>query len=618
MRLFLFIPAVLFVHLLWAQPERWQQGVRYEMDIDMDVKTHRFSGTQRLTYFNHSPDSLDRIFYHLYLNAFQPGSAMDLRSRTISDPDYRVADRILDLKPEEQGYQRVLSLLHNGAPAEYAVEGTILEVKLPRPVMPGDSAVFEMTFESQVPVQIRRNGRDSKEGVAYSMAQWYPKICHYDYQGWHANPYIAREFYGHFGDYDVVIRIDSSYVIGATGYLQNPREIGHGYPRDGGPVQRPAGEKLVWRFHAPKVNDFVWAADPDFLHTTYTRTDGIEIHCFYQKDCPNLEEWLRLPVFMDTAITYLNNRCGQYPYQQYSFIQGGDGGMEYPMATLITGNRSLGSLVGVSVHELVHAWYPMILGTNEALYAWMDEGFSTYFSNEVMNHIRMRGMLPGQKERENPQGPIYAGYVNLVQSGQEEPMSTHADHFQTNYAYGQASYDKGAVFLHQLSYIIGKEKFDRGMLDYFETWKFKHPNVNDFIRVMEKMSGMELDWYREYFVNTTFWPDYAIYSVASAPQNSSKVVLGRIGAMPMPVDVRVVTMEGQTHHYTIPLDIMRGAKTSEEGTNYTVAPDWIWVSPNYELIIGIPPGKIRSIEIDPSLRLADVDRSNNRREAPWN
>lgn len=618
MRFFLFLPAVLFVHLLGAQPERWQQGVRYEMDIDMDVKTHQFSGTQRLTYSNHSPDTLDRVFYHLYLNAFQPGSAMDVRSRTIADPDYRVADRIFSLKPEEQGFQRIISLLQNGLPTRYTVEGTILEVDLARPILPGDSAVFEMSFESQVPVQIRRNGRNNKEGVAYSMAQWYPKICHYDYQGWHANPYIAREFYGHFGDYDVIIRIDSSYVIGATGYLQNPREVGHGYVRDGRPVQRPAGEKLVWRFHAPNVNDFVWAADPDYIHTTYTRTDGIEIHCFYQKDCPNLEEWLRLPAFMDTAITYLNNRCGQYPYEQYSFIQGGDGGMEYPMATLITGNRSLGSLVGVAVHELVHAWYPMILGTNEALYAWMDEGFSSYFSNEVMNHLRVRDMLPGQKERENPQGPIYAGYVNLVQSGQEEPMSTHADHFQTNYAYGQASYDKGAVLLHQLSYIIGKENFDRGMLEYFETWKFKHPNANDFIRVMEKVSGVELDWYKEYFIHTTLWPDYAIQSVAPAAQNNTKVVLGRIGAMPMPVDVQVVTVEGQSHSYTIPLDIMRGSKTGEEGTNYTVAPDWMWVAPAYELIIGIPPGKIKSIEIDPSLRMADVDRANNRKETPWN
>lgn len=618
MRLILLLPAVLLVQILAAQPERWQQRVRYEMDIDMDVNTHQFTGTQRLTYFNNSPDSLDRIFYHLYLNAFQPGSAMDVRSRTVSDPDYRVADRIFNLKPGEQGFQRILSLLHNGDTVKYSVEGTILEVKLDKPVLPGDSAVFEMKFQSQVPVQIRRNGRDNKEGIAYSMAQWYPKICHYDYQGWHANPYIAREFYGNFGDFDVVIRIDSSYVVGATGYLQNPQEIGHGFARSGLPLKRPEGGKLVWRWFAPNVNDFVWAADPDYIHTTYTRTDGIEIHCFYQKDCPNLEEWLRLPVFMDTAFTYLNARCGQYPYRQYSFIQGGDGGMEYPMATLITGNRSLGSLVGVSVHELVHAWYPMILGSNEALYAWMDEGFSTYFSNEVMNHMRALGMFPGQKARENPQGAIYAGYVNLVQSGQEEPMSIHADHFQTNYAYGQAAYDKGAVFLHQLSYVVGSERFQKGMLDYFETWKFKHPNPNDFIRIMEKASGMELDWYREYFVNTTLWPDYGILSVNPAPQNRTSVVLQRIGGMPMPVDVLVTTMEGQTHHYTIPLDIMRGAKTEEAGVNYTVMADWMWVSPTYELLIGIPPGKIRAVEIDPSIRLADADRSNNKKEAPWN
>lgn len=601
-----------------AQPERWQQRVRYEMFIDMDVKTHRFNGQQRLTYYNQSPDSLDKVFYHLYLNAFQPGSAMDVRSRTITDPDHRVLDRISKLAPEEQGYQRILSLSQDGAPLAYTVEGTILEVNLATPISPGDSVVFEMAFESQVPLQIRRNGRDNAEGVAYSMAQWYPKICHYDYQGWHANPYIAREFYGNFGDFDVTIHIDSSYLVGGTGYLQNPQEIGHGYESEGMHVQRPKGGKLSWHFKAPMVNDFVWAADPDFRHTSYQRKDGVMLHFFYKEDGPNQEEWNRLPVCMDSAFSFLNERYGQYPYQQYSFIQGGDGGMEYPMATLITGNRSLGSLVGVSVHEFVHSWFPMVLGTNEALYSWMDEGFTSYVSNETMNYLRSLGMLPGQKPRENPFGPLYAGYVNLVLSGLQEPMSTHADHFQTNYAFGQASYDKGGVFLHQLSYITGLPAFRQGMLDYFHTWKFKHPNPNDFIRVFEKASGIELDWYREYFIGTTLSTDYGIGDLKQASPESSVLVLERIGAMPMPVDVKVITRDGANHYFTIPLDIMRGAKTAEEGIEYALAPDWMWVAPSYELKLPFPVESITSVEIDPSLRMADIDRTNNKKEAPWN
>ena len=178
-------------------------------------------------------------------------------------------------------------------------------------------------------------------------------------------------------------------------------------------------------------------------------------------------------------------------------IQGGDGGMEYPMATLITGERSLGSLVGVSVHELMHSWYQMALGTNESLYAWMDEGFTSWASDEVMNHLRGQGLIPG-RALDDPHASDYQGYVNFAKSGFEEPLITHADHFVTNTAYGIAAYVKGAVFLAQLEYVIGKEAFRKGMLRYYNTWKFKHPNANDFIRVMEKQSGLELDWYREY------------------------------------------------------------------------------------------------------------------------
>ena len=603
-----------------AQHNYWQQQVRYEMDIDFDVNTHQFSGTQRLTYFNQSPDTLDRIFYHLYLNAFQPGSAMDVHSENMPDTDFRVRGRIASLGPHEIGFQKIQSLKQNGRPLTFQVEGTILEVDLAVPIMPGDSAVFDMKFFSQVPIQIRRSGRDNREGVDYSMAQWYPKVCNYDYQGWHANPYIAREFYGVFGQYEVTIHIDKDYVLAATGYLQNPQEIGHGYEDPALPLQSPKGEKLSWHFSAPQVNDFVWAADTDYLHTHMKREDGLTLHFFYLKDGNNLEEWARLPQAIDPVFTYLNERYGAYPYQQFSFIQGGDGGMEYPMATLITGNRSFGSLVGVSVHELLHSWYPMVLGTNESLYAWMDEGFNVYVTQEVMNYLRSIGVFPGQSPRENPMGSIYAGYLNLVRSGLEEPMSTHADHFRTNYAYGQASYDKGAVFLHQLSYVVGMQAFRKGMLEYYETWKFRHPNANDFIRVMEKVSGMELDWYKEYFVQTIFYVDYGINALKPAKSGQGTVLtLERLGVMPMPIDVVVTTLDGKKHLFHIPLDIMRNAKQPEtDEVQWNVAPDWMWVAPRYELNLPFARSSIKNIEIDPSLRLADVDRSDNMKEAPWN
>jgi len=229
MKKFLLFASLFLAVGLNAQSDRWQQHALYDMDIDLDVETNRFTGTQEIKYTNNSPDELDRVYYHLYFNAFQPGSMMDERSRTIADPDKRVGDRISKLSEKEIGYQKVKSLTMNGKACKIYTEGTILEVDLPMAIKPGQTVKLEMEFEAQVPLQVRRTGRDSKEGIRYSMTQWYPKLCEYDYQGWHANPYVGREFYGIWGDFDVKITLDKKYMVGASGELQNKKKIGMGY-----------------------------------------------------------------------------------------------------------------------------------------------------------------------------------------------------------------------------------------------------------------------------------------------------------------------------------------------------------------------------------------------------
>lgn len=597
-----------------SQADRWQQKVEYQMNIDFDVDKDQFTGTQHLVYFNNSPDTLTRVFYHLYFNAFQPGSAMDVRSQTLLDPDPRVGSRIGNLKHNEIGYLKVNKLTMDGKELKYLVEGTILEVALDKPILPKSKVTFEMNFDGQVPVQIRRSGRDNAEGVDYSMAQWYPKMCEYDYQGWHANPYIAREFYGIWGDFDVKITIDKQYVLGGTGYLQNPEEIGHGYLPEGQSPKPSKGNKLTWHFKAPNVHDFMWAADPNYTHTSLKRPDGLTLNFFYLKNERTQDVWAALPKIMDKAFTYINRRYGQYPYQQYSFVQGGDGGMEYPMATLITGNRSLPSLAGVSVHELMHSWYQMILGSNESLYPWMDEGFTDYATQDISNYLAGENLIPNRNKVENPFISTYAGYFRLVSSGDEEPMSTHADHYSTNYAYGSAAYGKGAIFMNQMEYVIGKPALDKALLLYFNTWKFKHPNPNDVIRIMEKVSGLELDWYKEYWVNTTHYIDYGVDAIDSDGKET-KITLKRFGKVPMPVDVVITYKGGKKELINIPLDIMRGAKPAENQTiPYRVAADWPWVNPSYELRLAGQASEIESVEIDPSARMADVNRNNNSRK----
>jgi hypothetical protein len=594
-----------------AQPERWQQKVEYAMEIDFDAARHRFSGKQRLVYHNNSPDTLHKVFYHLYFNAFQPGSMMDVRSQQIPDPDPRVGSRIADLKSHETGYHTIISLLQNGEKVNFEVAGTILEVTLHSPIMPLSKTVFEMVFDSQVPVQIRRSGRNNSEGIAYSMAQWYPKMCEYDYQGWHANPYIGREFYGVWGDFDVKITIDRNFVLGATGYLQNAQEIGHGYEEKDLPAGVPDTDRLTWNFSAPNVHDFVWAADTGYTHTSFKRKDGVVMRFFYKPETASEEAWKQLPAIMDKVFDYANVHFGEYPYKQFSFIQGGDGGMEYPMATLISGDLSPGGLASVSIHELMHSWYHGVLANNESLYAWMDEGFTEYAEGRIKNYLSRIGLYPGRGQ-DNPMQGNYRGYYNLVTNRLEEPSSTHADHFLTNYAYGQSAYNKGAVFLHQLSYIIGQENLDIGLRRYYHTWKFKHPNPNDFIRIMEKVSGLELDWYKEYWINTTHVIDYEISSVEAWTRDSTRITLRRVQAMPMPIDLEVVYEDGSSELFNIPLRIMRGHKPQEDpAVKFTVLEDWPWTHPEYEFRIPVRLRRIQSVRIDPSGRLADINQENN-------
>ncbi|MBV6439267.1 MAG: M1 family peptidase [Haliscomenobacteraceae bacterium CHB4] len=610
-KLLLSLPLLLCSFFSFAQPERWQQRADYEMNIDVDAGKNQYRGTQRITYTNNSPDTLGKVFYHLYFNAFQPGSMMDVRSRTIADADPRVADRISKLKPEEYGWIRVNSLKHNGKAVKFETNETILEVTLNEPVLPGSTAAFEMEWDAQVPVQIRRSGRDSREGVRFSMTQWYPKLCEYDYQGWHSNPYIAREFYGVWGDFDVKISIDKNYLVAAGGYLQNPQEVGYGYEAPGQTVNRPAGDKLTWHFKTPNVHDFAWAADPDYKHTKINAADGTVMHFVWQKDQKYEDAWQKLPAIMDRARTIMNKHFGKYPHREYYFIQGGDGGMEYPLATLVTGNRGLSSLVGVSVHEQMHSWYQMVLGTNESLYAWMDEGFTSYASTIVENELAREGLLPDQNAEEYPFLGTYGAYAQLATSGQEEPLTTHADHFNTNYAYGLAAYVKGAVFLHQMEYIIGKQAFEKGLLRYYDTWKFKHPNANDCIRVFEKQSGLELDWYREGWVNTINTIDYAIDTVIAEGRRNTRVLIGRKGRMAMPLDILVTYDNGDKELFYAPLESMRGEKPAENAMKRTVLPDHRWVDPSFEFVIPEGVKHIARVELDPSRRMADVEPENN-------
>ncbi|MEQ8218465.1 MAG: M1 family metallopeptidase [Arenibacter sp.] len=586
----------------------WQQNVNYSMDVNVDVEKYQYSGTQKLVYTNNSPDELSRVYYHLFFNAFQPGSEMDMRLQSIADPDGRMmADgksRISSLSPEEIGYLRVTSLTQDNQAVSYVEEGTILVVELNKPIPAGGKTTFEMTFNGQIPIQIRRSGRNSSEGVALSMSQWYPKLAEYDFEGWHADPYIAREFHGVWGDFDVKLTLDKKYVVGGTGYLQNPEEMGHGYETPGSKIKKTKGKTLTWHFKAPMVHDFMWAADPDYIHNTLKVENGPMLHFFYKNDKEIIENWKKLQPKAAEAMQFFNKNIGDYPYEQYSIIQGGDGGMEYAMSTLITGGRNFGSLVGVMVHEMGHSWFQHVLASNESKHEWMDEGFTTFISSLCMDQVM-------DQKKENPFADSYQGYYNLVASGKEQPQTTHADRYALNFAYGVAAYSKGAIFLSQLGYIIGQDKLMETLRKYYQDFKFKHPTPNDIKRTAEKVSGMELDWYLTDWTQTTNTIDYGIKSVEADGQKT-KVSLERIGLMPMPIDILVLYNDGTQETFYAPLRMMYGKKENPYANlKRTVLQDWPWAYSNYDFILDKEFNNVKAIVLDPSQLMADVNEENN-------
>ena len=586
---------LLFVQFSFSQ-NYWQQHVDYKMDINMDVSDFTFNGEQELVYTNNSPDTINKVYYHLFFNAFQPGSQMDVRSRTIRDPDRRVGSRIFELEQKDYGILDVVSLKQEGKKVVFEQKETVLLARLNSPVLPGEKTTLSMVFDGQVPLQIRRSGKLNKEGVDLTMTQWFPKLSEYDEEGWHPNPYIGREFHGVWGDYTVNITIDKNYVVGGTGYLQNADEIGHGYSND---AKQTNKETLTWRFFAPNVHDFAWAADPEFIHDIKKSKSGVDLHFFYKPDV-NIENWKKLQDDSVGLMDYFEEAIGPYPWKQYSIIQGGDGGMEYAMCTMITGQRPYPSLFGVTAHEMAHAWFQHLLATNEAKHPWMDEGFTEYITSLAEEAV------VGNPSR-YPHKSSYDRYYLLVNSGVEQAQTVHSDRYDYNFAYGASSYSKGSVFLSQLGYIIGKDNLNKTLKRYYEEFKFKHPTPNDFKRVAEKVSDMELEWYLNDWTRTDHKIDYGLD--ISSLQSDRVVTLKRKARMPMPLDVEVSFSDGTKDVYYIPTDLMHGNKKFNSNNVYYMQP-WTWASPEYDFVVQ-GNKKVVRVEIDPSKRLADYNQMDN-------
>ena len=599
----------LFFGLLSAQKNAYyQQYAKYKMDIEVDAKNFTYTGNQTLTYSNNSPDELNVVYYHLYWNAFKAGSMMDQRvTNQGKNGDSRLQSNgistLSSIPKEEEGEQNIHWIKQNGKELKFEIQETVMKVYLNTPLKPNSKTTFTMEWDAVIPMQIRRAGRNNREGIDMTVTQWYPKIAEYDYDGWATFDYIGREFHAPFSDYEVNIKIDKDYVIGAGGTLENPLDV-KGYDAKA-TIKTDKNNKATWKWTAKNMLDFAWAADRDYTVESFVILDGPKVNFVYQKS-EKTKYWAQAKPYVTKFFHIMNATYGRYVYPSYSFIQAGDGGMEYGMCTMMLGEaKTLDGLVGLMVHEGGHSWNQQMMAYNESVRPWMDEGFTSYYDDSIMYQL-----FPPKKAQANPFIESLDRYRNFVKKGIEEPAVWLGDHHDNGTAYSFATYVKGELFLVQLGYIMGEQNLALVMKEFYNEWHLKHPTDRDFMHIAQKVSGMDLKWFLNYWINTTKTIDYGIKNVKYG-EVFTTITLENKGAVPMPIDFSILTTDKKVVNYQIPLNMTHTWKTKDIYGDFTTMAYWPWTQKEYTFTIPYNKSQISALGIDFSQRLADVNLEDN-------
>ena len=540
-------------------PHYWQQRADYTIAATLDTATTTVAGSVQIRYTNNSPDTLRYVWIQVDQNLYRNGS----KGSALFPADSRWGVRGF-----EGGYT-LSDIKVNGATAEPRINDTMMRLDLPSPLVPvGGKATISMRFEFKVPEHgSDRMGRDS---ALYEIAQWYPRMAVYDdVRGWNTDPYLGQgEFYLEYGDYDYSITAPAGYVIAGSGVLENPEDVLTSEQRrrlsqalrSGDVVQiiteaeaaearsqRRAGTK-TWKFRARNVRDVAWAGAPDFRWDAAS-WNGVLAQSYYEFPKAG-KSWEHAAEMTQWTIRQYSQLFFPYPWPQATTVAGPVGGMEYPMFVMVHyGNEDPASIFGTVNHEHGHEWFPMIVGSNERRYAWMDEGFNTY-----LNAFAREARYPGQS--------AYPGYLrnwaDAVTRGTQSPLMTAPDNIDPT-ALGAIGYRKPAVVLLTLrNHVVGREAFDNAFRDYIRSWAFKHPTPGDFFRSIENSTGEDLSWFWRGFFYTADVLDIGIDSVAtrvSAGQRFASIALRKMTTIPFPVKLRVAYADGTTQDFSFPVNI---------------------------------------------------------------
>ena len=539
-------------------PGYWQQRADYTIAVALDTTQQRVSGTVTIRYTNNSPDSLRFLWLQLDQNLYRPGS----KGSALFPADSRWGVRGF-----EGGYD-LSNVQVNGRPATVKVDDTMGRIDLDQAVPArGGKAAITLTYAFRVPEH--GSDRMGRDGTLYEIAQWYPRMAVYDdIRGWNTDPYFGQgEFYLEYGDIDFSVTAPAGYTVAASGLLQNPGEVLTATQRErlaraarsdavvpiitqGEAVAtRTAGTK-TWRFRAQNVRDVAWAAAPDFRWDA-VNADGVLAQAYYQFAKAG-KAWEQGAEQTAWTIRNYSELFARYPYPQATSVAGPVGGMEYPMFVMVHYGNPLDdpkSIFGTVNHEHGHEWFPMLVGSNERRYAWMDEGFNTYI-NAFANERR----YPGTNAY-----PFYqTNWKGVVDNRIDSPLMTPPDRIDAR-ALGAIGYRKpGAVLLALRDNVVGRETFDRAFREYISRWAFKHPAPGDFFRTIENVSGQDLAWYWRSFFYSTDLLDLGIDNVTMRQQEGqtyAEVALRRNSSVPFPVRLRLRFADNTTQDVSLPVEI---------------------------------------------------------------
>lgn len=611
----------------------WQQDVHYTIKANIDETKDIIDASESLTYWNNSPDDLSFVFFHLYQNAFIPGSyCSELHQQNNSEPHYG--------RYEKQGLGTVVKDLKvDGQSVKTELDNTILKVYLNKPLKSGESITFDMTFKTYFDNgSLRRRmktfkafGNDHYDGVL-----WYPRIGVYDAKfGWTTDQHLGKEFYGDFGTWDVELTFASNYVVEATGALQNKAEVMPDDLREKLDIKNFADKpwnstpsiitpydslsRKTWIYHAENVHDFAFTADPTY-RIGEVEWNGIRAISLVQE--PHASKWQNAAQFAADVIKVFSEDIGMYTYNKIIVADARDG-MEYPMITL-DGGKDPGYR-GLLAHEIGHQWFYGQVGSNETYRAALDEGFTQFLTAWALNKIDGEYLVTeptGNAYKDHFKKPIkaidsrvYYSYIKDATKFDDPQLNTHSDDFGSALGHGggyRHVYYKTATMLYNLQYVLGDELFLESMQHYFAKWKMAHPYFNDFRESIIEYTKVDLNWFFDQWMESTKTIDYSIEELKAQGGDDFTITFERKGSMQMPIDFSVYANDGTEHKYHIPNHWFT------KKTDANILDKWhAWGSlyPTYSATVHIPSG-IDNVVIDPSNRLADSYMLNNSKKAP--